>query len=108
MDNTSPFLAMQRAELLLKGVLRTLDSDMLDAAEKKVVATIKRLAVDVRINLRDYELSETRAEQLRNAVAAKKRIAKLQANILHASMVFGPVDVAQLDAQLEQISEMIT
>jgi len=103
MENTSPFLAMQRVERLLKGVLRSLDTDMLDRDEKKAVVNIKRLVVDARIDIRDYELSETREEQLKKATAAKKRIAKLQANILAASMAFGPVDVAQISAQLEQI-----
>ena len=99
----SPFLAMQRVELLLKSVLRGMDADALGPDEKKAVANIRRLMVDARLDVRDYELSETREEQLKKAAAGKKRLAKLQANILAASLVFGPADVAQLSAQLAQI-----
>lgn len=102
--NTSPFLAMQRVEAELKVVIRGIDSDQLDAGEKKAVTNIRRLMVDARLDIRDYELSETREEQLKCAAAAKKKTEKLQANILSAGPVFGPADVAQLSAQLEQIN----
>lgn len=95
---------MQRVELLLKGVLRAVDTDTLGANEKKAVANIRRLTVDARIDIRDYELSETREEQIKKAAAAQKRLAKLQSNILVASLAFGPADVAQISAQLEQIA----
>lgn len=94
---------MQRVELLLKSVLRSMDMDSLDLNEKKVVANIRRLMVDARLDVRDYELSETRQEQLKKAAAGKRRLTKLQGNILAASMVFGPADVAQISAQLGQI-----
>jgi hypothetical protein len=103
MENTSPFLAMQNVERLLKDLLRSIDTELLDVAEKKAVANVRRLMVDARLDIRDYELSETREEQLKCATAAKKRLAKLQMNILAAGPVFGPADVAQLGALLEQI-----
>lgn len=95
---------MQQVERLIKGVLRTADTDQLSPAEKKAVANAKRLVVDTRLDIRDYELSETRTEQLAKMAEAKKHLSKLQANILAAGPVFGPADVAQLDAQLEQIN----
>lgn len=104
MENTSPFLLMQQVERLIKGILRTADDDLLDAAQKKAVSSIKRLTIDARLDIRDYELSETRDEQLAKMAQAKKRVAQLQATILAAGPVFGPADVAQLTAQLEQIA----
>ena len=104
MENTSPFVAMQRAETYMKTLLRSIDPDTLEDTERKAVAYMKRLLVDVRLDIRDYELSETRLEQVENAVEAKNRLAKLQACILAAGTVFGPADVAQLSAQLEQIN----
>ena len=104
MEQSSPFLAMQRVETQLKVMLRSVDADGLTADEKKAVQSIRRLAVDTRLDIRDYELSETRLEQVQCAVAAKNRLAKLQACILVAGPVFGPADVAQLSAQLEQIN----
>jgi hypothetical protein len=107
MDNTSPFVAMQRVETQLKVVLRAVDPDALQPEERKAVSNLRRLMVDTRLDIRDYELSETRVEQLKNADVAKKRLAKLQANILLAGIVFGPADVAQLSAQCEQIDEWL-
>jgi hypothetical protein len=104
MENQSPFLAMQRVEGQIKVLLRTADTDLLEPAEKKAVMGIRRLAVDARLDIRDYELSETREEQLKYATAGKRRLVKLEKSILDASSVFGPVDVAQISAQIEQIS----
>jgi hypothetical protein len=104
MDNKSPFLAMQRVEGQIQTVLRHLDPDTLDTNQRKAVGSLKRLAIDTRLDVRDYELSETRVEQVENAVAAKNRLAKLQQCILISGDVFGPVDVAHLSAQLEQIN----
>jgi hypothetical protein len=98
---------MQRVEGQIKALLRASDPDMLDADEKKAFGRLRRLATDARLDIRDYELSETREEQLKCAVTAKKRLAKLQANILAAGNVFGPADVAQLGAQIEQINGYI-
>lgn len=105
MENQSPFLAMQRAEQQIKAVLRTADTDFLEQNAKKTLASIKRLSVDARLDIRDYELSETREEQIAKMVQAKKLLSKLQANILAAGPVFGPADVAHITAALEQIAE---
>lgn len=103
MENISPFLAMQRVEGQLKSLLRSVDTDLLSQDERKAIANIRRLMVDARLDIRDYELSETREEQLKKMHAAKRRIAKLVAAILAASAAFGPADVAQMTAQLQQI-----
>jgi hypothetical protein len=103
MENRSPFLAMQRAETQLKSVLRIIDTDLLTPDEKKAVASLRRLSADTRLDIRDYELSETREEQLSKAKDAKKRLSRLQKALLAAGDVFGPADIAQLDAQFEQI-----
>jgi len=104
MESQSPFLAMQRLEGQVKAVLRAADTDLLGPEEKKALASVRRLATDARLDIRDYELSETRDEQLRKAAAAKKRLEKLEKAILAAGTSFGPADVAQLDAQLQQIA----
>ena len=104
MQNTSPFLAMQRVEGELKRLVRQIDPDSLELDEKKALGQLRRLSLDTRLDIRDYELSETRLEQISKAVDAKNCLAKLEAAMLSASMVFGPADIAQLSAQLEQIN----
>lgn len=100
----SPYVAMQRMDMQLRPMLRDVDLELLDAEPRKAIKNIRRLVTDAKLDVRDYELSETREEQLKCAVAAKKRVEKLQANILLAGNVFGPADVAQISAQLEQIN----
>jgi hypothetical protein len=107
MENTSPFLTIQNVEAQIKALLRNVDPELLDPAERKVVAGIRRLSVDTRLDIRDYELSETRQEQLKYAAESKKRLAKLRTAILAAGTVFGSVDVAHLTAQLEQIESWV-
>lgn len=104
MENTSPFLAMQDVERQIKSLLRTLDTDLLDAEQRKAAQLLKRLAVDARIDIRDYELSETREEQLGKAKDAKGQLTKLNKAILAVGSVFGPADVAQLSATIDHIN----
>lgn len=107
MENTSPFLAMQRVEGNIKALLRNIDIGQLGQAEKKNVTNLRRLAVDCRLDIRDYELSETREDQLRCAKTAKKQLTKLREAILAVGSLFGPADVAQITAQLEQIENWV-
>lgn len=66
---------------------------------------IKRQAIDARLEVRDYEYAETRAEQQKSALSANKYLQKLQTNMLKASEsnLFSAADVALLSAQIEQI-----
>ena len=107
MESQSPFLAMQRAETHLKGLIRSIDTDLLEPDEKKAVASLRRLSGEVRLDIRDYELSETRAEQLKKAHDAKKRLKRLQGFVLNVGSTLSPADVAQLDAQFEYIYSRI-
>lgn len=100
---------MKSLETQLGGILSAIDVYDLPAQEAKIISMLKREMVDARLDARDYELSETRDEQLKNAKVAKKRLDHIRKNILAASEynVFSPVDVAQLSAQIEQIIENI-
>jgi hypothetical protein len=105
--NTSPFIAITKVQGQLKALINPLDLESLDEPEKKATMEIRRIVMDLRLDIRDYELSETRDEQLKCATIAKKRLKGLEKNILAASNVFGSSDVAQLGAQLEQINERL-
>jgi hypothetical protein len=110
MENESPFLLMQALERQLKGVLSAIDVYELPAAEQAVVTGLQHELVDARLDIRDYELSETRQAQVACARSARERLTIIQKTILAASEynVFGAVDVAQLTAQLEHIRERIS
>jgi len=106
----SPFLRIKQLEGHINGKLRPIDVYSRSATEQRVIAELKRELVDTRLDIRDYELSETRNEQLKNAKNAHKRIDTLRAQILAASEydLFGAVDVAHLTAQLDQIADYIS
>jgi len=107
--NDSPFLAIKSLETEVTAKLRAIDTFVLEKAEQKIIETLRRNVTDVRLDIRDYELSETREEQLKKAKEAKKRLEQVRKGILAASEynVFTAIDVAQLTAQLEQISENV-
>lgn len=110
MESESPFLLIKALEAQLNSVLSAVDIYALGAGEQKVVASIKREIIDARLDIRDYELSETRLEQVKCATAAKKRLEDIRKLILSASEynVFSAIEVAQLSAQVEHINGNIT
>ena len=109
MEQKSPFVLVTRLVTQLTGVLSAVDVYGLPPKEAKLIATLKREAADARLDTRDYELSETRQLQLKNARAAKKRLDHVRKHILAVSEynIFSAIDVAQLSAQIEQIIENI-
>lgn len=92
-------------ETRITSVLSALDVDGLPLAARNLVEQIKRVATDARLDARDYQYAETRAEQLALAAAAKKRYQMLQHHILKASEqdMFSAIEVAQLSAHIEQL-----
>ncbi len=92
-------------EARITSVLSALDIDGLPLTERNLVEQIKRVAVDARLDARDYQYAETRAEQLTLAIAAKKRYQLLQRHILKASEqnMFSAIEIAQLSAHIEQL-----
>jgi len=108
-DNTSPFLLTKRLETHLREALSGIDVYGLEPAPRKVVTDLRRRIVDARLDTRDYELSETREEQLKYARAAKKRLSGVRKDILAASEynMFSAIDVALITGTIDQIVERI-
>ena len=81
------------------------DISRLPAKARDQLAQLNQNLQDARIYLNDYELSETREEQVKSAKNAKKYLGKASTNVLAASSadIFKPADVAQLTAELEEI-----
>jgi len=104
-EHASAFDQVKTLDTHVKGIVSTFDIDALMPDERKVLALIKRQLTDFRLDVRDYEYSDTRDEQIRFAGAAQKTENELQKSILQASEhnLFGAVDVAHISAQLQQI-----
>jgi hypothetical protein len=104
-EQQGPFAHARALDIQINGVLSHIDVDVLSQQERKALHTMKRLAADARLDARDYEYADTRAEQLRYAAVGKKRLEQLQRTILAASEqnVFTAIEVAELSVVVQQI-----
>lgn len=109
MSDSSPYLLTQNLERAVSIALTSIDPFNLEATAVRVTQSLKKRLIEARLDVRDYELSETREEQLKEARKGKRRLEEVRKDILAASEygIFGPVDVAQITAQLEIISERL-
>lgn len=109
MASISLLTQAKELETQINGIMSSFDVTDLPAKQRELVAQLKHQLVDVRLDARDYEYAQTRAEQSQAAVAGRKRLAELHKGVLKASEhnMFGAVDTAQISARIEQLmSEM--
>lgn len=94
----------------ITSILSALDLDALPAPERSIAEAIKRQAADARLDVRDYEYADTRAEQLERATIARARLEHIQADIVKASEynMFSAIDVAQLSATIQHIITQVS
>lgn len=85
-------------------ILNTTDMDSLDRTQLKLVGTIKRLLADTRLDIRDFEMSDSRAEMRQNGQEAIKRLEQVRASILLASEhdIFSSIDVSEISAEFDR------
>jgi hypothetical protein len=105
MQIESPFRMVRGLEQQIASVLAPLDIYAMPQVERKIVTELRRDIVDARLDIRDYELSETRDEQLTKAKIAQERLDQVREHILAASEVniFSAIDVAQITAIIEHV-----
>ncbi len=104
----SPFLLVKQVQADVFGLLRSFDIGDLEAKEQKRVDQLRIDLSDARLDIQDYELAETRDNQLRNAKDARERLNRAQTYISANDLsVFGPVEVAHLTAQIGQIKDRL-
>ena len=109
MESVPPSVGVKRLDADVRQILRKHDTNRLPAKQRSQIADLQQNFIDARMYTQAYELSETREEQLGNAKEAKKWLTKAKRCILSLSEqdVFGAVDVAQLSAQLEQVTDQL-
>lgn len=106
-NNISPSSVVKQVDNQISMILRKVNLRQLADREAKLLASLRQNLTDARIYAHDYELSEMREEQLANAKRAKKFLEQARQQILRASEhnIFGPVDVAHLTAQIDQVKD---
>jgi hypothetical protein len=104
-DNRSLLQRFTSAAGQVGAILSQVDLDMLDRSQIKLIGTIKHLLADARLDIRDWEMSDSREEMQRNAHEAVKRIDQARASILLASEhdLFTAINVADITSQFDYI-----
>ena len=90
-------------------MVSSMDVFSLERALQKIVTSLRNNMAEARLDVRDFELSETRDEQLAHARQAKKRLNHVRKDILAASEynIFSSVDVAQFTGEIDHINERL-
>ncbi len=91
----------------VKACLRELPVDTLGRGEKKHVEDCKKALSVLRLDIRDYEYAETRAEQLKWAKIAQNNIRALEHHVLGLGSYFGPADVAEISVHIDLLKSKI-
>ncbi len=106
MEYRSPLALIRDIDTQVRGALNFVDVDDLPPEQRQLVALIKSEITDARLDIRDFDVAETAAQQQRLGREARNRLAGLQQHILHASEfnLFSAADVAQLSTNIQQIS----
>lgn len=90
-------------------ILTRIDLDLMDRAQLKLVGTIKYLLQDVRLDIRDWELADSRAEMQIHAREALKRLDQLRHTMLLASEhdIFTAIEIADISAQFDHAASQL-
>jgi hypothetical protein len=86
-------------------ILNRFDQDTLDRPALRLVGTIKHLLADTRLDIRDWEMSDSRAEMQQNARQAIERLEQARTGILMASEqnIFTAIEIAEVSARFDVI-----
>jgi hypothetical protein len=105
----SPSVMAKQLDNHIARLLRRFDPARQPSHAREAITELRQNMIDAKIYTNDYELSETREEQLQNAKQAKKWLEEARKNILTASQydIFNAVDTAHLSAQAEQIGAQL-
>jgi hypothetical protein len=104
-EDKAPSATIVEIDNQVRRILRLINLLKLNRVAREALADLKQVLIDARIYTVDYEVSETRQEQIENAVRAKQYLEQARKDILTASEsdVFNAVDVAQMTAQIDHI-----
>ena len=89
----------------IQAIVRSIDVESLEIAERRLVQGARQLANELRLDVRDYEYAQTRAEQVKHARQARSSLEELEQHVVLLGGIFGADDTAQLSAQLDLIRD---
>jgi hypothetical protein len=103
-ESQAPTAIVKKLEAQVRRALRVHDPYKLSQPQRRNLEALSQYLSDARSYSQDYELAETRDEQLASAKQAKQWLNKVKAGILTASQddLFTAIEVAHLSAETEQ------
>lgn len=105
----TPYQLVVELQRTVKVLISGLSVDAMPHEEKNLLKQLKAMLADMRLDIRDYDLAETRAEQLGLVTEVKERVGGIRGHVILLSTynVFSAIDVAHITARLEYISERL-
>ncbi len=112
MSGQSTYHQLRQIGFVLNGLWNGIDLPALDNGARRALDAVRRHVQTAQAVARDYELLESEEDtraQLRLLPKAVVSLEQLRAAILKASEydLIGPVDVAQLSAQLDELIDRL-
>jgi hypothetical protein len=86
-----------------------IDLAAFDRSVNLEISLLKKNVIKMRLQIRDYQLSQTREEQIQCLGSCKAKLNDVNEGILKISQygIFSPVDVAYLTANADLISDSL-
>jgi|JI10StandDraft_1071094.scaffolds.fasta_scaffold297008_2 exonuclease I len=91
----------------VKIILRDIQPETLSRENARYVSKVKLVLDEIRLDVRDYEYSQTREEQVRWAKITRHNLRALNALLLRLDVVFSAADVAEVSAQIDSLHSLI-
>ncbi|HSH56300.1 MAG TPA: hypothetical protein VK983_05785 [Candidatus Limnocylindrales bacterium] len=110
MQEASPLDQMRRLERQILGIIAYLDVDLIGRRTAQTISQLQRDIGDARLDLRDFETADTRAELVEYGKEALKRLDQLRTTILKASEsgIFSSVDVIEMTTSLDRMGSAVS
>lgn len=91
----------------IKGILHDVDVEQLSLEKRELIAKLKLACGEVKLDVRDYEYAQTRAEQEKWLKIAHHNLRALETLLLLLDDIFGPADIADLSSQVQLLQSSI-
>lgn len=109
MGYISPYDQAKVLEQQITMIISAIDADAAPTDVRNLLARLRRYATDTRLDMRDHDYADTRAEQVRLSYEAKKRLEQLEKLVVAASEynIFSAADVAQISATAQLLAAQL-
>lgn len=109
MPNESAYVHTKRLGGEITRIMAAVDLRDVSAAIQSSIRQLKRELADTIMDVRDYELAETRTEQQRLARRAHKGLARMEQLMLALSQnnIFSALEIVELSARIDLLTQEV-